>query len=142
MSKKIRCWETIKASQHRGPSGETRTRGILVPNQAPYQLGHTRKYAIVVLQKAAPYCRLASALSICKQCYALQQLLSNWATPGNMQLWFYDNGTTTGYRECIIHHFPGKCNQNLLKIGQQRLSFSDMIRYNDKKEEGYYETFH
>ena len=25
-----------------GPSGETRTRGILVPNQAPYQLGHTR----------------------------------------------------------------------------------------------------
>ena len=26
-----------------GPSGETRTRGILVPNQAPYQLGHTRK---------------------------------------------------------------------------------------------------
>ena len=25
-----------------GPSGETRTRGILVPNQAPFQLGHTR----------------------------------------------------------------------------------------------------
>ena len=25
-----------------GPSGETRSRGILVPNQAPYQLGHTR----------------------------------------------------------------------------------------------------
>ena len=30
-----------------GPSGETRTRGILVPNQAPYQLGHTRKYFVM-----------------------------------------------------------------------------------------------
>ena len=30
-----------------GPSGETRTRGILVPNQAPYQLGHTRKRGIL-----------------------------------------------------------------------------------------------
>ena len=29
-----------------GPSGETRTRGILVPNQAPYQLGHTRIYGV------------------------------------------------------------------------------------------------
>ena len=28
---KIRCWETIKASQHRGPSGEIRTPGILNP---------------------------------------------------------------------------------------------------------------
>lgn len=25
-----------------GPSGATRTRGILLPKQAPYQLGHTR----------------------------------------------------------------------------------------------------
>ena len=31
-----------KLSNLFGPSGETRTRGILVPNQAPYQLGHTR----------------------------------------------------------------------------------------------------
>ena len=50
-----------------GPSGETRTRGILVPNQAPYQLGHTRKSKVEVLSKAVPYSRLTSALSICKQ---------------------------------------------------------------------------
>lgn len=35
------CFLT-KTTVFHGPSGETRTRGILVPNQAPYQLGHTR----------------------------------------------------------------------------------------------------
>ena len=49
-----------------GPSGEIRTPGILNPNQAPYQLGHTRKYKIEDLSKVAPYSRFA-ALSICKQ---------------------------------------------------------------------------
>ena len=37
-----------------GPSGETRTRGILVPNQAPYQLGHTRKYEIAYIKYMTP----------------------------------------------------------------------------------------
>ena len=50
-----------------GPSGEIRTPGILNPNQAPYQLGHTRKYKIAVLSDGMPYSRLSSALSICKQ---------------------------------------------------------------------------
>ena len=36
-----RILRSYKDTLH-GPSGETRTRGILVPNQAPYQLGHTR----------------------------------------------------------------------------------------------------
>ena len=49
-----------------GPSGEIRTPGILNPNQAPYQLGHTRKYTSDVLSAAVPYSRFA-ALSICKQ---------------------------------------------------------------------------
>ena len=30
---KIRRWETIEASQRRGPSGEIRTPGILIPNR-------------------------------------------------------------------------------------------------------------
>ena len=34
--------QNCEAALPLGPSGETRTRGILVPNQAPYQLGHTR----------------------------------------------------------------------------------------------------
>ena len=68
-----------------GPSGEIRTPGILNPNQAPYQLGHTRKYAVVVLSDVAPYSRFA-ALSGCKQNDVLQHPLSNWATPGNIQL--------------------------------------------------------
>lgn len=39
---KIKSPETLRFQDFFGPSGETRTRGILVPNQAPYQLGHTR----------------------------------------------------------------------------------------------------
>ena len=35
-------WKSTPKGAFSGPSGETRTRGILVPNQAPYQLGHTR----------------------------------------------------------------------------------------------------
>ena len=37
-----------------GPSGEIRTPGILNPNQAPYQLGHTRKYTIMFYPTLRP----------------------------------------------------------------------------------------
>ena len=70
-----------------GPSGEIRTPGILNPNQAPYQLGHTRKYKIIVLSDVTPYSRFA-ALSGCKQNCVLQHPLSNWATPGNIIAYF------------------------------------------------------
>jgi len=42
---------------------------VKLPNQAPYQLGHTRKYRYFVLSNVAPYCRFA-ALSGCKQKHA------------------------------------------------------------------------
>ena len=34
-----------------GPSGEIRTPGILNPNQAPYQLGHTRIVVVKTVVK-------------------------------------------------------------------------------------------
>ena len=58
--------DSNKLSFFFGPSGEIRTPGILNPNQAPYQLGHTRKYTVDVLSDVAPYSRYA-ALSGCKQ---------------------------------------------------------------------------
>ena len=44
VSEKKRRRERYAVRDDAGPSGETRTRGLLLPKQAPYQLGYTRKY--------------------------------------------------------------------------------------------------
>ena len=64
--------EMLRISFFFNPSGETRTRGILVPNQAPYQLGHTRitdmYYTLSGCKMQLKSCAFACCL-FCNLCY-------------------------------------------------------------------------